>query len=175
MSNTQHKGDEMKLSKMEQWMVNSNLQTIRDGRPIKEILTELDKNGYHKIAAAVEQSIKIYTRIGDAGDYIEAETIPHLITIFQENNVEGPLQHNSEYGVENAEYKGNNYISLYWGIDEETPTKSLKDEELAYINRILESTKIVNQLLHRRGQLIGWRHRNPLNWGFLRLIYIKRP
>lgn len=39
------------------------------------------------------------------------------------------------------EYRGNNYISLFWGDDDAQPTGSLNHDEHSEINRLLRSMK----------------------------------
>lgn len=46
------------LTPYEQWMVRSNLQTIKDGTPAEEIVQTLHNNGYHRVANAVEAATK---------------------------------------------------------------------------------------------------------------------
>ncbi len=42
------------LTPMEQWMVRSNLETIKAGKPMEEQVAILRANGYPRIADAVE-------------------------------------------------------------------------------------------------------------------------
>lgn len=52
--------------------------------------------------------------------------------------VKGPVVMAGQHGVENSEYRGMNYITVYFGSDFETPTRAITKHELEFLNRALD-------------------------------------
>ena len=48
------------LDPVDQWMVKSNLKTIKDGKNPQELIATLHHNGYHKVADAVQVALYVY-------------------------------------------------------------------------------------------------------------------
>lgn len=82
---------------------------------------------------------KLFIRIGDGGSYEEAFDVYSVYQILELNRVSGPIWYHCKYGIGAKGYIGNNYISLYYGTDVESPTRGLNDEERNELNRYLEN------------------------------------
>ena len=77
----------------------------------------------------------LFVRFGDAGDYESFAGIGEFLESLSVNGICTPLEPHNSLGVQTADYQGNNYISLYFGADVETPIRGLTEEELAFVNR----------------------------------------
>lgn len=87
-------------------------------------------------------SEKLYVRIGDAGDYSRVfYGLSGLVDFLFKEGVIGPLWFYNNYGVSCEQYHGNNYISLYYGENVESPTRGLTMEELDTVNQLLLETQ----------------------------------
>lgn len=76
--------------------------------------------------------MKLYARIGDAGDYQEFDGVQEFADKLRSNGIDpATLERHGIYGVECPGNRGNNYISAYYGTDFETPARSLTDDEFA--------------------------------------------
>ena len=81
--------------------------------------------------------MKIWIRVGDADDYNSFdgydEVAQHLAT-FEVKKIN--VKRYGQYGAKAENFKGNNYISLFWGDNNEPdPIKNLTDNERKQINR----------------------------------------
>ncbi len=76
----------------------------------------------------------LFVRFGDAGDCEPFEGIDEFLEALSVNGIRTPLEPHNPLGVRTADYRGNNYISLYFGADVETPIRGLTEEELAFVN-----------------------------------------
>ena len=85
---------------------------------------------------AKTKQLDLYCRIGDMGDYEQVDDLAQLAERLAEMQ-SGPIDHFRELGVETDNYAGNNYVSLYWGEDVETPVRSLNASEQRELRREL--------------------------------------
>ncbi len=81
----------------------------------------------------------IYARFGDndpltAGQYTPFINMRAFNNELIERGIAGLYERANEYGITAPDYQGNNYISVYYGTDVETPTRGLNDEELKWLN-----------------------------------------
>jgi len=75
--------------------------------------------------------MRLYARIGDAGDYNDFDGEREFADTLREYGIDpATLERQGEYGLQCPGYTGQNYISAYYGTDVETPVRSLTDEEL---------------------------------------------
>lgn len=78
--------------------------------------------------------MKIWLRLGDNAEYEDYDSIEEIKEIFEERELTKDFTRRCQYGVQNAEFKGNNYISLYYGDEEAQPIKEISDDELGFLN-----------------------------------------
>lgn len=67
-------------------------------------------------------ALTLYVRFGDSDDYSEVESIADFVETLRNYGITGPLGRHGEYGVQCEGFRGDNYISLYYGSDVETPS-----------------------------------------------------
>ena len=77
--------------------------------------------------------MKIFVRFGEAADYQSADSIAEIAEMMQEIGISSPY-HPVHYGITAPGYTGQNYISLFWGKDVETPYRSLNEHEIDFLN-----------------------------------------
>jgi hypothetical protein len=76
----------------------------------------------------------IYARLGDPDDYHEFGSCGELADHLRASGVGvATLERHGDYGLECDGYRGQNYISAYYGDDVETPAASLSDAEIEAI------------------------------------------
>ena len=98
---------------------------------------------------------RLWVRIGDAGDYSESDDLEQLVDSLCELGATSQLERRGEFGVCNNELRGNDYISLYYGPDVQSPVRGVARSELLQLNRMLarESQLEQSKLLRLRGKL----------------------
>lgn len=84
---------------------------------------------------------KLWVRAGDADNYNDFDGFQQVADYLAEMGATAPLGWCNKYGVTSPEYRGNNYISLFWGDDDAQPTGSLHPDEHSEINSLLRSMK----------------------------------
>lgn len=81
----------------------------------------------------------IWIRCGDLDDYHHFETMYAAAEYLASMLVSHPLKRHVRLGVRDKHYKGENYISLYWGGNKaDDVQRDFTDEELAQLNIQLE-------------------------------------
>jgi hypothetical protein len=85
------------------------------------------------------QNAQLWVRAGDADNYNAFDGFQEVADYLADMGATGPLEWCNEYGVTSPEYRGQNYISLFWGDDDAQPTRSLTDAEHNEVNRLLRS------------------------------------
>jgi len=76
----------------------------------------------------------LWLRLGDNSEYEKLDSIEEAKEIFEERDLTKDFTRRCQYGIQNNEFKGNNYISLYYGDKEAQPIKEINDSELDYLN-----------------------------------------
>ncbi len=83
----------------------------------------------------------LYARFGDHDPLTDGQYTPFInLRAFNNDLIERGIVGLYEaipgnpYGITAPDFQGNNYISVYYGTDVETPTKGLTAEELAWLN-----------------------------------------
>ena len=84
---------------------------------------------------------KLWVRAGDSDNYNDFDGLQEVADYLAEMGATGPLELCNEYGVSSPEYRGNNYISLFWGDDEAQPIRSLTIDEHNEVNRLLSTAQ----------------------------------
>ena len=84
-------------------------------------------------------STTLWVRAGDGDNYNDFDGLQEVVDYLAEMGATGPLEWCNEYGVTSPEFRGHNYISLFWGDDDAQPTRSLTDAEHNEVNRLLRS------------------------------------
>ncbi len=75
----------------------------------------------------------LWARFGDGDDYHDVGGIVELIDELKNLGIKR-IEPCNKFGVEADEYRGQNYISLYFGDDVETPSRGLSWRELELVN-----------------------------------------
>jgi len=78
--------------------------------------------------------MKLWLRLGDVAEYEDYDIIEEIKEIFEERELTKDFTRSHQYGIKNAEFYGNNYISLYYGDGEAQAIKPINDDELNYLN-----------------------------------------
>jgi len=81
----------------------------------------------------------LWVRAGDGDNYNAFAGLQEVAEYLAEMGATGLLEWCNEYGVTSAEYRGHNYISLFWGDDNARPIRSLTNEEHNRVNLSLEA------------------------------------
>jgi len=76
---------------------------------------------------------------GDGDNYNAFDGFQEVAEYLSEMGAPGLLIACNEYGVTSPEFRGQNYISLFWGDDDAQPMRSLTTDEQNEINRLLDS------------------------------------
>lgn len=105
---------------------------------------------------------RLWTRLGDLDSYSPYDTLKEVIEFFKEINLHGPLTRANTYGFQNKQFRGLNYISLFWGDIDAQAQAPLSDVELIELNSNLNVGGI--QVISRKelerissgGNRIGW-------------------
>jgi len=95
------------------------------------------KSTYKGIEKILREADKQYVwlRLGDADDYHNFDTIDEVKADLEALGLKKDFKKCRKYGISNSEYKGLNYISLFWGDSEAQPLKPISDKELEYLNK----------------------------------------
>ena len=75
----------------------------------------------------------LWVRLGDGDNYNPFDDLSDVAAYLSENGVEQVERH-TRYGVRSAAFKGNNYISLYWGDNHAQPSRDVTAGEIAELN-----------------------------------------
>jgi hypothetical protein len=81
----------------------------------------------------------LWVRVGDGDSYNPFDGVQEVSEYLAEMGATVPLERYNRFGVTRPEYKGRNYISLFWGDDDAQPTLSLTISEHNEISRLLHS------------------------------------
>ena len=85
--------------------------------------------------------MKLWVRAGDCDNYNDFDDLQEVAEYLSEMGATSPLNRCNEYGVTSPEFRGKNYISLFWGDDDAQPTRSMTADEHNEVNRLLSSMK----------------------------------
>jgi hypothetical protein len=86
-------------------------------------------------------SMKLWVRAGDGDNYNDFDGLQEVADYLAEMGATSPLEWCNEYGVTSPEYRGQNYIRLFWGDDDAQPIRFLTIDEHNEVNRLLHSMK----------------------------------
>lgn len=79
----------------------------------------------------------LWMRLGDNAEY-ERTSVDEVIAVLQELEVKA-VEKCRQYGItDNEKFRGNNYISLFWGDSEAQPTREINLELVSEINSKLQ-------------------------------------
>ena len=84
-------------------------------------------------------STTLWVRAGDGDNYNAFDGFQDVADYLGEMGATSPLEWCNEYGVSSPEFRGNNYISLFWGDDDAQPIRQLTTAERNEVNRWLRS------------------------------------
>ena len=84
-------------------------------------------------------NMKLWVRVGDSDNYHDFDGLQEVADYLAEMGVTGPLEWCNEYGVTSPEYRGKNYISLFWGDANAQPIRQLTPDEHHEVHRLLDS------------------------------------
>jgi hypothetical protein len=84
----------------------------------------------------------LWVRAGDGDNYNPFDGLQEVADYLADMGATGPLEWCNNYGVTSPEFRGNNYISLFWGDADAQPTRSLTTSEHDEINRLLQSPAV---------------------------------
>jgi hypothetical protein len=82
---------------------------------------------------------QLWVRAGDGDNYNGFDGLQEVADYLGAMGATSPLEWCNKYGVASPEFRGNNYISLFWGDDDAQPIRSLTTTEHHKINRLLHS------------------------------------
>jgi hypothetical protein len=95
-------------------------------------------------------STTLWVRAGDSDNYNAFDGFQEVADYLAEMGATDRLERCNEYGVTSPEYRGNNYISLFWGDDDAQPSRPLTIGEHDEINRLLHSIRPACVLVNHR-------------------------
>ena len=81
--------------------------------------------------------MQILVRVGDGDNYNFMAGVHEVADYLAEMGATDPLERCNKYGVATIEFRGNNYISLFWGDEDAQPIRSLTIAEHNEVNRLL--------------------------------------
>jgi len=105
---------------------------------------------------------RLWLRLGDHANYLPYDSLSEVIEFFNNINLHGPLTRANTYGFQNEQFKGFNYISLFWGDIDAQVQAPLSDAELIELNNKLGVGGIQSISLKKADKLyvggnrIGW-------------------
>ena len=83
------------------------------------------------------KTIQLWVRLGDTSEYEAYDDVEGAAEALKEAGVQEPL-FRVQGGVSAAGYRGDNYISLYWGDSNGNRSRDLTDDELKVVEKGLE-------------------------------------
>ena len=86
-------------------------------------------------------NLKLWTRAGDGDNYHDFDGLQEVADYLAEMGATAPLEWRNDFGVSSPEFRGKNYISVYWGDDDAQPIRSLTPDEHNEINRLLSTAQ----------------------------------
>lgn len=103
---------------------------------------------WQKTADRVDMGLEglFWMRLGDGGEYTSFGDIQELedeLRYYDEELGIGPVTQWTQYGFLTPEYKGNNYISIYFGDEEAQPLRELSPREKYTVEKTLEGVSPV--------------------------------
>jgi hypothetical protein len=84
---------------------------------------------------------KLWVRVGDSDNYNDFDGLQEVAAYLAEMGATGPLEWANDLGVSSPEFRGRNYISVYWGDDFAQPTCPLTPDEHEEVNRLLSTAQ----------------------------------
>jgi hypothetical protein len=83
----------------------------------------------------MKRNDKIWVRLGDNAEYVSYNSIEDVKQHFESLMLTKDLERYAGFGVKNSEYKGLNYISLFYGDKVDTPILRISDFGIDYLNK----------------------------------------
>lgn len=97
------------------------------------------RHGKDKIKNESNKSGSVWARFGDGGDYEDlGDELYAVATALVDNDVANPVSW-QKMGLSCAGYRGDNYVSIYWGKTAEDPSRELNANEKRQIEEFLDS------------------------------------
>lgn len=93
--------------------------------------------------AVNRQTLVVYVRAGDGDNYNEFSSIADAGDYLAQMRATPYIERVNEYGVACDGYRGQNYISVYWGIPGDTdknPVCGLTDDEIKELGKEIETS-----------------------------------
>ena len=84
---------------------------------------------------------KLWVRAGDSDNYNDFDGLHEVAAYLAEMGATGPLEWANDLGVSSPEFRGRNYISVYWGDGNAQPIRSLTTDEHEEVNRLLSTAQ----------------------------------
>jgi hypothetical protein len=84
-------------------------------------------------------NMKLWVRAGDGDNYNDFDGLQEVADYLAEMGATGPLEWANDLGVSSPEFRGKNYISVYWGDDDAQPIRPLTPDEHKEVNRLLST------------------------------------
>ena len=84
-------------------------------------------------------NVTLWVRAGDGDNYNGFDGFQEVADYLGEMGATDSLERCNRYGVTSPEYRGNNYISLFWGGDNAQPVRRVTIDEHIEVNRLLHS------------------------------------
>jgi hypothetical protein len=81
----------------------------------------------------------LWVRAGDSDNYNGVDGVQEAADYLAEMGATGFLVRCNKYGVTCPQFRGNNYISVYWGDGAAQPIRSLTIAEHNEVNRLLRN------------------------------------
>jgi hypothetical protein len=84
---------------------------------------------------------RVVLRVGNAADYETARTLDDAAARLAEEGVKAPFRR-MRFGLECPAYRGQNYISLYWGRPDFDAARELSEGEWAHLSTLLANAAV---------------------------------
>jgi hypothetical protein len=84
---------------------------------------------------------KLWVRVGDSDNYNPFDGLQEVADYLAEMGATDPLEWCNDLGVSSPEFRGKNYISLFWGDGDAQPIRPLTPDEHKEIDRLLHSSR----------------------------------
>lgn len=79
----------------------------------------------------------VWVRIGDSSEYEKYDSVEEALDALQSIPVHSPLMWRVA-GFETLELSGEDYVSIYWGDEEASPTRELDKREKKLLDEALD-------------------------------------
>lgn len=118
----------------------------------EEFLALLTKAGYYVVCPGCKARVwvtanecpncgrakKLFARLGDQADYVAHESLKDFAKDAEHYGVSGPVAWAANcLGISCNDFEGDNYISLFWALEADTPMHGLSPRQLDKLNALL--------------------------------------